>query len=299
MLAVVKSWKGKKTEHSMEALYNLIGRSRQSMSQIKKRQKSKLEKEVNLVKCVRTIRANHSRMGSRVIYHKLKNPQMGITAFEKMMSSHGLTIPIRKRRIITTQTDRKRRYPNLINSLVLNRINQLVVGDITYYKSGMETYYIFSLKDHYSGRIVGLTGDTNMEGDKALECLFQMSILRRIGTFEDLIHHTDGGGQYRSDDYLNWLGSENIKISQSENCLQNGCAEQLNGVVKNDYLENHDVKDVKDLRKVLKKIKHWINYDRPVAKLGYRTPVNFEEHIESMPEQERPQFKLYDFKEER
>ncbi|MEE9371900.1 MAG: hypothetical protein V3V00_02505 [Saprospiraceae bacterium] len=87
-----------------------------------------------------------------------------------------------------------------------------------------------------------------MEGDKAMECLYQMKNLRGGKSFGSQINHTDGGGQYRSDDYLNWLDSKKIKTSQSETCLQNGCAEQFNCVVKNDYLGNYGVRNERDLQ---------------------------------------------------
>lgn len=292
---MICGWSKNKKGYTMEQLYDHIGTTRQSVSQVSQRNEKKVKIQNAVLEQVLEIRKDHPRMGSRVLYAKLDNPMMGITAFERLMSSKELTVPSVQRRIITTNSDKQRRFPNLSNGLKINNINQLAVGDITYYSSYGTTYYIFTLKDFYSGRIVGLSGDTNMKEDKAMDCFLQLQRLRGRCALRGLIHHTDGGGQYRSDLYIDTLLDRQIKISQSENCLQNGCAEQFNDIVKNHYMINEDIVTVPHLQKALKKIKRLINYERPVKKLGYQTPVEFEEQIKDMPESERKEFERFNF----
>ena len=97
-------------------------------------------------------------MGSRVMYYQLKIDHIGINKFEKIVAEQGLTIKIKRKRIITTDGFYEKSDTNLINGLVLNNINQVIAGDITYLILDNKTYYIFTLKDMYSKRIIGLYG---------------------------------------------------------------------------------------------------------------------------------------------
>lgn len=292
---MIAQWRLQKSKFSMEQLYALVGISRQAVHKGSKRKCEVMTRNIEVFDQVDVIRSKHKKMGSRVLYSKLKDPPMGITAFECLMSERGMTIPRSKKYIVTTQSAGTSRYPNLKSGLKVNDINQLIVGDITYYQPKVELYYIFALKDVYSGRIVGLTGDTNMKADKAQRCLAQLVRLRGTAALEGAIHHTDGGGQYRATAYLNRLNNYGMQISQAYNSLENGCAEQLNDILKSGYLDNEEINNVKDLHHALWKIKRLINEDRPVRALGYRTPLAYEEYIADIPIDQRRIVERYDF----
>lgn len=209
------------------------------------------------------------------------------------MSDLGLAQKQKKKWIKTTISV-KHQYPNLINGIELSEINYVVAGDITYYHTGGQQYYIFTLKDLYSKRVLGLYGSKNMYAECALEAFKQMRKERR----EDLrgmIHHTDAGSQYLSKIYKAELAKNGIQISVAKNCLENGSAEQLNGVIKNDYLDSYDIRNENKLNKVLQEIKRLINEEKPVELLDYRTPIEFEKYIEGLSKGNRPKVKLYDF----
>jgi len=296
---VIAQWRLQKNKYSLERLYTHLGTSRQAVHKGVKRKCEVATGNVEVLDQVQKIRSKHKKMGSRVLYSKLKDPPMGITVFERLMSEQGMTIPRSKKYIVTTQSAGTPRYPNLKNGLKVNDINQLIVGDITYYQPKVELYYIFALKDVYSGRILGLTGDTNMKADKALRCLAQMVRLRGTAALQEALHHTDGGGQYRATAYLKRLNNYGMQISQAYSSLENGCAEQLNDILKSGYLDNEEINNVQDLHRSLQKIKRLINEDRPVHALGYRTPVAYEEYIADIPIDERRIVERYDFNKER
>lgn len=75
----------------------------------------------------------------------------------------------------------------------------------------------------------------NMYAVNALKLLTELSKLRGDNIF-GCIHHTDGGSQYKAHIYKKMLNKLKMKQSIAENCLQNGMAEQLNGLIKNGYL---------------------------------------------------------------
>lgn len=234
-------------------------------------------------------------MGSRVLFYALKVEDLGINKFEKLLSLKGLSARQKRKRIVTTTGVYEDADENLINGIELNDINLVIAGDITYFKVGAKLFYIFTLKDAYSKRIVGLYGSDTMMATNAVKTLKQVIHLRKKENLCHTIHHSDAGSQYKSGIYKTLLGSCKIKMSIAENCLQNGMAEQFNDIVKNYYLINESVQTVQQLNKALQKIKKLINEERPVEALGFKTPVAFEQWIVTLTEEQRPKIKLYDF----
>lgn len=274
-----------------EEFYLVNGFSRQW---IYKKRRSLFRKEIiesDIVDKVKEIRVKHRRMGSRVMYFRLNIENVGINKFENIVSKNGLTVKTKKRRIVTTNGQYEKSDINKINGLELCRINQVIAGDITYLIIKNKTYYIFTLKDMYSKRIIGLYGSDNLRAINAKIALQQAIKLRGSG-IKNCIHHSDAGSQYKSSLYKKLLNNNNIEMSIAQNCLENGMAEQLNGVLKNDYLFN-EVKNVKDLNRQLQEIKRLINEERPVKALQYRTPVEFEQYLKESTNMRK--IRLYDF----
>lgn len=278
-----------------EEFYAANGFSRQYLYKKKQAQMKSLEIEDDIVLKVKETRVKHRRMGSRVMYHQLKIEAIGINKFEKIISKNGLCVQIKRGRIVTTDGYYEKSDKNLINGMVLNNINQVIAGDITYLILNNKTYYIFTLKDMYSKRIVGLYASENMLAINAVTTLNQVINLRGQDIY-NCIHHSDAGSQYKSIVYKKLLRDNHLTMSIAENCLQNGMAEQLNGVLKNDYIIK-EVKNVKELNRQLVEIKRLINEERPVKQLGYKTPVAFEERIKT--NEKSIEIKLYDFTKEK
>lgn len=267
------------------------GFSRQFVYKKDQSEQNKQCVEEEIVSKVLKAREKHRTMGARVLYHYLNISSIGINKFEQIVSRNELSVVIKKKRIVTTNGLYEEWDKNLINGLVLDDINQVIAGDITYFILKEKTYYIFTLKDMYSKRIVGLYGSDTMLSLNAIKTLGQVIKLRG-SNINKCIHHSDAGSQYKSNAYKKKLKKHHLVMSIAENCLQNGMAEQLNGVLKNSYLFE-DIKSVNHLNKKLKEVKRLLNYERPVEALGYRTPVAFEKWIENIAS--KPKIKLYDF----
>lgn len=254
--------------------------------------KAKEQLDFHIVSQAVEVRKKHKNMGARVMYHKLEIQNLGINKFEQILSKNGLSVAVKKRRIVTTTGVYEKSDQNLLNGLMLNDINQVIAGDITYLILKHKTYYIFTLKDMYSKRIVGLYASENMFAINAIITLKQVLKLRGNG-IRYCIHHSDAGSQYKSIKYKNLLGKSQMLMSIANNCLENGMAEQLNGVLKNDYIIK-EVRNVNDLNKQLKEIMRLINEERPVKELKYKTPVAFELWIAT--QDYKPEIQLYDFR---
>ena len=286
--------------YSMEAFYKEIGTSRQLVWQMVKRENAEKVVEDKIVDLVCEWRKIHPRMGSRSLYYTLQNLagielSIGVNKFETLMRDRGLLVKRSKKWTKTSDGLGKENYPNLISGIGINGINQVIVGDITYYP--LESYhaYIFTLKDAYSQRILGLLPSVTMEAGVGLQCLQNAIHIRKEVNLKGCIHHTDNGSQYNAQIYKNRLVNVGMKISRATNCLENGSAENLNGLIKNSYLKPWQISTFTQLQKACKELIHISNEQRAIHDLGYLSPVKFEELIAELPVSERPIKYLHDF----
>lgn len=68
---------------------------------------------------------------------------------------------------------------------------------------------------------------------------------------DDLIFHSDGGGQYYDKEFIQLTGKYKIKNSRSKSCYENAMVESLNGVIKNKYLRHRKIDNLEDLKQEL------------------------------------------------
>jgi transposase InsO family protein len=123
---------------------------------------------------------------------------------------------LRKRKFIVSTTDSRhgrKVYPNLAKDLELTGIDQLWVADITYIRLQEEFVYLAVVLDAYSRRVIGWALDRTIEDDLTLSALQMALAQRRPGP--GLVHHSDRGSQYASNDYTDLLKSRGVEISMS------------------------------------------------------------------------------------
>ena len=284
----------------MEQLYLYLGITRQNLFKLIKYQslEGQMMEQIRFeVKEYR--RSKETRAGSRNLYFNLgmkEKHKIGITKFERLMSSHGLSLKPLKVHIVTTQSScQSWNYSNLINGLEINDINQAVVGDLTYIKLGNALYYLFGLTDLYSARSVGISVSDRMRAEDAYAALQGWITLRSSVKLHQCIHHTDGGGQYFSKTYLMTLAAHKIQVSVAGNCLQNGYAEQRNGLIKHHLIPTKETRNLSEFKDAMQEIIYFYNNERKQEGLGWQTPVEFEKHVGSLRQEDRPKMKLYDF----
>jgi transposase InsO family protein len=232
---------------------------------------------------VQKIRRNHSRMGTRKLYDKMRSfmlehgIKMGRDALFDLLCANNLLVRKRKRKIKTTQSFHwLRKYPNLIRDFVPTAPNQLWVSDITYWKIESGYVYISFITDAYSHKIVGYhVAETleSVETIKALKMALAGLLMETVNHFE-LIHHSDRGVQYCQHEYVKLLRDNNIKISMTENGdpLENAVAERINGIMKDEYLLDKTVNNIKQAKQILKDVVTLYNEDRPHNSIGNHVP---------------------------
>lgn len=277
--------------YSLTSLCSYAGISRQAYYKRVSKRDTKEQLYQELEQLVITNRAIKSRAGLRSIYYKEKlSSLLGINQFEQQMSALGHALkPYRSYFKTTDSRGQYYKFNNLVSGLNLQRENHVIVGDITYYQNLGKLYYIFQFQDYYTMEIKGLLGSLTMEGINAERCLRQVFNYNRQSKYNyKLILHTDKGSQYRSNNFQHMLRQAQIQPSHADNCFENGLSERTNGILKNEYLTDYDIRSVSQLNSVLKKIQHQINEVWPSKTLGYKTPGEFAKWVRALDEADRP-----------
>lgn len=277
--------------HTVSSICDYVGISRQAY--YKRLQTSEVKNDLYniLEKVVISNRKIKSRVGLRTIYHKEQmSTLLGVNKFETEMSFRGFSLrPYRSFIKTTDSRGRYYRFDNLISGLDISDENLVIVGDIAYYQSHSINYYIFHFADMYTHEIKGIIGGKTMEGVNAEKCLRQVFRYNKMSKYNyEMILHTDAGSQYRSHKFQRILRNSQLQPSHARSCFENGLSERINGIIKNEYLIDYDIKSVNQLNTALKKIQKDINTLWPSRVLGNRTPVEFSNYIRELQPSDRP-----------
>jgi putative transposase len=141
--------------------------------------------------------------------------------------------PKRRYRVTTKRDPRHRVAKNLLEQdFFTAKPNQKWVADITYISTKQGWLYLAVVIDLYSRRVVGWSMSQWMTRRIVVDALRMAVDARDPGN--DLIHHSDRGGQYTSDDFRDELVKYNIECSMSStgNCYDNAVAESFFGLMK-------------------------------------------------------------------
>lgn len=237
----------------------------------------KRSEKIQLQAMVAQIRKDHPTMGCRDMYYKLRPEYMGRDAFEAFCRSEGLWSKRYRNKRRTTDSSGVIRFPNLIEGLTINKINQVWTSDITYYELNDRFYYITFIQDAYSRRILGHSvSDRLRTEDTTIQAIQKAIKTRKYDDLNNLILHSDGGGQYYDKEFIRLTRKHGIKNSMCIYPWENGKAERLNGVIKNNYLKHRTIKDLEDLILEVDRSVQLYNLDKPHIRLGRLTPIKFE-----------------------
>jgi len=186
-----------------------------------------------------------------------------------------------KRRFqVTTQRDPS--HPVAKNLLKRNfstdAPNQRWASDITYISTHEGWLYLAVVMDLYSRRIVGWSMSRWMSRRIVLAAL-RMAIDARQPEGA-LIHHSDRGGQYTSDDFRDELAKYGIdcSMSSSGNCYDNAVVESFFGLLKRERVNRVRYRTRDQARADLfDYIEVFYNRKRRHGYLGNISPADFEE----------------------
>jgi GT2 family glycosyltransferase/transposase InsO family protein len=277
----------------LSSLYKWLGLSKQAVSAMFKRKERKAIEAQNLLQSAEEIRKVHPAMGCRKMSYLLCRSGWGRDKTEELLLQEGFRIEHRINKRKTTHSLRSHSYKSLIEGLQIRDINRVVQSDITYYSVGYRFYYLVFIIDVYSKRIVGYQASENMEAWNNQKALEQMIKLRGEKNLKGLIHHSDRGSQYHSNDYVERLRSCGIKISMCIESWENAYSERINRTIKEEYLDQWNIKNFHELKQSLRKAVRNYNEYRPHWNLNLQTPVAFEQSIKNIPMRKRKKMSIY------
>ena len=218
------------------------------------------------------------RIGTRKLYHilqdDLKNLGVGRDKlFSILKANHMQIIPKRSYHITTDSHHRFRKHKNTVAELPIVRPEQVWVSDITYIGNRTNPMYLALVTDAYSKKIVGHDVSNSLCTTGSLRAL-SMATKSRSYKKEALIHHSDRGLQYCSDDYQAALKSKEIKCSMTESYdpYANAVAERVNGILKQEFIGYDRKIPISIMRRLVKDSVSIYNTIRPHYSSHMLTP---------------------------
>jgi putative transposase len=180
--------------------------------------------------------------------------------------------------LATTNSDHDQAvYLNLARRMKLTAINQLWVADITYIRLRQEFVYLAVVLDAFSRKVVGWALDRTLTTRLPLLALQRAIALRQPPP--GLVHHSDRGIQYASQQYTALLGLHGILPSMSRpgNPYDNAFCESFIKTLKREQISTHKYQYIDELNAHLEEfLEHYYNRLRIHSALGYKTPEEFE-----------------------
>ena len=265
-------------QESISSTCELLGVSRQVYYRAIKSRERRRDIASQVVELVELVRVEQPRIGTRKLYHILKSElqELGVgrdRLFMILKANHMLIQPKRSYHITTNSHHRFRKHKNLIEQLTFEKPEQVWVSDITYLGNRQNPMYLSLVTDAYSKKIMGYYLDNTLEVNASLKAL-KRALKNRIYPKQVLIHHSDRGLQYCSNDYQKVLDKANVKCSMTESHdpYQNAIAERINGILKQEFLMGTSKIKLKLMNKIVHESIKIYNTKRPYWSCYMNTP---------------------------
>lgn len=156
------------------------------------------------------------------------------------------------------------------------------VADITYLPTREGWLYLAVLLTLSSRRVVGWAMQHTIDA-RLTETALRMA-LRTHPPAPGLAHHSDRGSQYAARGYQALLAAHGIRCSMSRrgDCWDNAVAESFFATLKRELVDGADWATRDEARTaVFEFIEVWYNRERRHSSLGYLSPVEYEQQLES------------------
>lgn len=231
-----------------------------------------------VVELVKEVRMRMPRLGTRKLHYLLqpKLKKLGIgrdRLFSILKANHMQITPKRQYHITTNSHHRFRKHKYLLEDMAFIRPNQVWVTDITYIGTRKNPMYLALVTDAYSKKIVGYNVSNSLCTTGALKAL-EMALKRKRDITKRLIHHSDRGVQYCSNEYQELITKHNLGCSMTESYdpYQNAIAERVNGILKQEFLFGITVSDMQLMNLLITESIDIYNDERPHSSCQMKTP---------------------------
>jgi transposase InsO family protein len=242
---------------------------------------ARAKRDRHLKVCVRTsFEGSKQRYGSPRIHRDLleQGERVSRKRVIRLMQEDGLKARVRKRFKCTTDSN----HDQAIAANLLDRQftaaapNQRWVGDTTEFVIGESgTLYLAAILDLFSRFVVGWAVSAVNDRHLTLHALERALTRRCPGA--GLLHHSDRGSTYASEDYQDVLEAHGITCSMSRtgNCWDNAVMEAFFSTLKTELADRFESCGAAQM-KLFDYIEVFYNQRRRHSTIGYVSPAAFE-----------------------
>lgn len=222
--------------------------------------------------------------GSLKVWEELKvqGIRCGKNRVARLRRLHAIETKRRRRFKITTRSRKAQEIaPNIVNRCFkTEKPNRVWVGDVTYIATQTGWLYLAVMIDLYSRKVIGWSMSDYNNKQLVLHAL-EMAIARRRPT-GSVVHHTDRGAMYATNEYMAKLKSSHMiqSMSRKGDCYDNAVAESFFSTLKNEMIVGNIYKTREEARsEIFEYIEVFYNRKRIHQTLGYKTPEMFEQNV--------------------
>jgi len=199
----------------------------------------------------------------------------------KLMRDNDLAARRKRRFKVTTDSrNTKRIAPNLLKrEFTADQPNKVWVTDVTAVWTVAGWCYLAAIIDLFSRRIVGWSVSESNDTNLALAALRQ-AIDSRLPP-PNLVHHSDRGTPYGSDDYIAALDAHGIvrSMSRKGDCYDNAVAESFFSSFDFECRRRHQFRNsIEAMSSIANYIDGFYNPERLHSTIGHVSPIEFELH---------------------
>jgi len=204
--------------------------------------------------------------------------QVGICRIKRIRKKLG--IRCKQKRKFRATTDSRHTLPVAENLLgqqfKVCAPNAVWVSDLTYVPTDEGWLYLAGHKDLCTGEIVGYAMGERLTRNLVSQSLFRAVAAKRPA--KGLMHHSDRGSQYCSQEYRNLLGQFGLQVSMSGigNCFDNAPMESFWGTLKQELVHHRHYSSRQEaMRDITEYIEIFYNRQRLQARLGFLAPAAY------------------------
>ncbi len=227
---------------------------------------------------------SHRAYGAPRIHAELRSQGFCCSRNRVARLMRQLGIKAKAKRKFKATTDSKHNLPVASNVLDQNfdvaGPNKVWAADITYIPTQEEWLYLAVCIDLYSRMVVEWSMDSRITKQLVVDA-FNMASRNRPGA-QGLIHHSDRGSQYASQEFQNILQSYNMTCSMSRkgNCYDNAIVESFFNSLKTEWVHHHRYKTRHEAKtSIFEYIEIFYNRQRRHSQLNYLSPVDYEHWV--------------------
>jgi putative transposase len=244
---------------------------------LSKRAREELRLELEIKAAHRRTRQTY---GAERLQHEMAGHgvRVGICRLKRLRRKLGIRCKQKKKFKATTDSGHKLPVAeNLLKQEFKVQVpNRAWVSDITYVPTDEGWLYLAGHKDLFNGEIVGYA-----MGERLSKNLVEESLLRAMSSRrpeKGLLHHSDRGSQYCSDEYRRLLKYFGLAVSMSGrgNCYDNAPMESFWGILKQELVHHRHYRTRREaMEEIREYIEIFYNRERLQAGLGYLSPAAY------------------------